>query len=47
MAFIAYYMHWQHNEIAQLSHKERQRWCREISQINSKLNDEPENIFNI
>ncbi|WP_347495173.1 DUF6760 family protein [Ruminococcus sp. NK3A76] len=47
MAFIGYYMHWQNSEIARFSHKERQRWCKEISRINSKLNDEPENIFNI
>ncbi len=47
MAFIAYYMHWQHSEIASLSHRERQRWCSEISKINSKLGDEPDNIFKI
>ena len=30
-----------------MSHLERQRWCREVSGINSKLNneDKPENIF--
>ena len=47
MAFIGYYMHWQHDEIAAFSHKERQRWCKEISRINSRLNDEPENVFKI
>ena len=47
MAFIGYYMHWQNSEIEQFSHMERQRWCREISRINSKLNDEPENVFKI
>ena len=47
MAFIGYYMHWQHSEIEALSHMERQRWCREISRINSKLSDEPENVFKI
>lgn len=46
-AFIAYYMHWSHNEIMGLSHLERIRWCNEVSKINSKLNDEPENIFKI
>lgn len=30
-----------------LSHRERIRWCREISKINSKLNEEPENVFDI
>lgn len=44
-AFIAYYMHWSHDEIMKFSHKERKKWCDEISKINRKLNDEPENIF--
>ena len=47
IAFIGYYMHWSHDEIASLSHRERQRWCKEISRINSKLNDEPENVFKL
>jgi hypothetical protein len=28
-----------------LPHRDRIRWCREVSRINSKLNDEPENVF--
>ena len=47
IAFIAYYTHWSHGEIAAFSHAERKRWCSEISRINAKLNDEPENIFKI
>ena len=49
MAFIGYYMHWEAESIAAMSHKERTRWCDEISKINSKLNHEPErkNIFEI
>ncbi|MDE7272900.1 MAG: hypothetical protein K2N95_07535 [Lachnospiraceae bacterium] len=46
-AFIGYYMHWNRSEILAMSHKERTRWCQEISKINSKLNDEPENVFDI
>ena len=26
-------------------HRERRRWCEEISRINRQLNDEPANIF--
>ena len=44
-AFIAYYMHWSHDDIMQMSHRDRLRWCREISRINSRLNQEPENAF--
>lgn len=30
-----------------MSHLERIRWCNEISGINRKLNDEPENAFKL
>ncbi|WP_092367885.1 DUF6760 family protein [Enterocloster lavalensis] len=46
-AFIAYYMHWSHDDIMQMSHRDRLRWCREISRINSRLNQEPENAFRV
>ena len=47
MAFIAYYLHWSREEIMQLEHAERRRWCEEISRINRELNDEPPNIFDL
>lgn len=40
-------MHWGHDEIFSMSHLERLRWCKEVSKINSKLNQEPENAFQI
>lgn len=46
-AFIAYYMHWSHDDIMAMNHRERLRWCDEISKINSRLNEEPENVFQI
>ncbi len=46
-AFLGYYLHWGRKEIFELSHLERLRWCREVSQINSKLNQEPENPFQL
>ena len=30
-----------------MSHLERLRWCKEVSKINSNLNQEPENAFQI
>lgn len=30
-----------------IEHQHRRRWCEEISRINHKLSDEPENIFEI
>ena len=49
IAFIAYYFHWSHNEIVNLEHKDRKRWCEEISKINRKLNGEKDkkNIFDV
>lgn len=44
-AFLAYYLHWNHDDIMDLTHKDRIRWCREVSKINSRLNEEPENVF--
>ncbi|MCI3920984.1 hypothetical protein MO973_12140 [Paenibacillus sp. TRM 82003] len=48
--FIAYYFHWNHDEIMAMEHKERRRWCEEISRINRKMNDdgsEKNNPFNV
>lgn len=45
VAFIAYYFHWSHDEIMQMEHLERKRWCEEISNINRKLSKQPENVF--
>ncbi|MBM7868046.1 hypothetical protein JOC69_002957 [Heliobacterium gestii] len=30
-----------------MEHRDRRRWCKEISRINRKLNDEPENVFDV
>lgn len=38
VAFIAYYLHWAHDEIMALDHASRRRWCEEISGINAKIN---------
>lgn len=37
MAFIAHHLHWSHDELMRLDHRERRRWCREISLINRTL----------
>ncbi len=49
---MAYYFHWPYTEIMNLSHRERVRFCNEISNINKKMNDEQagpkkKNIFDI
>ena len=47
MAFIAYHFHWSREELMNAEHRERRRWCEEISRINRKLSDEPANIFDV
>jgi hypothetical protein len=49
-SFIAYYFHWPHDEIMSMEHRERRRWCEEISRINRNLNDdggERDNPFDV
>lgn len=42
VAFIAYYFHWNYEDIINMEHSERQKWCEEISKINKKLSGEKE-----
>ncbi|MBR0423490.1 MAG: hypothetical protein IJJ04_02485 [Clostridia bacterium] len=48
---MAYYFHWSREEIMLLPHKERIKFCTEISKINKKMNastnKERKNIFDI
>jgi hypothetical protein len=45
MAFIAMHMHWSHTELMRMDHRERRRWCAEISAINRVRNGTPPNPF--
>ena len=49
MAFIAYYFHWSLDEIMNMEHRERKKWCSEISRINKKVSGDKEkkNIFDV
>ncbi|WP_338081162.1 DUF6760 family protein [Angelakisella massiliensis] len=49
---MAYYTHWSREEILQMSHQDRIKWCGEISKINGKINaasgqEERKNVFSI
>jgi len=37
---VAYHFGWGHDEILEMPHWERHRWCNEISDINDKRNRE-------
>ena len=45
MAFIAMHFHWSHGDLMRLEHRERRRWCAEISAINRARNGTPANPF--
>ena len=47
MAFIAHHFHWSHEELMRLDHRERRRWCEEISKINCALDGAPPNPFEV
>jgi hypothetical protein len=36
-------MHWPHDQIMNLPHTERKRWCEEVSRINKKISDDKGN----
>ncbi|WP_121324011.1 DUF6760 family protein [Paraburkholderia sp. RAU2J] len=42
MAFIAFYFHWGRDELMHLEHSERRRWCKELSEINRRMDTAPE-----
>ena len=43
MAFISYYFHCSNQEVMDMEHVTRRRWCEEISSINRSLNPSKEN----
>jgi hypothetical protein len=40
VAFIGYYLHWRPDTLLGMPHRERRKWCEEVSKINTKLNDD-------
>ncbi|MCR4745458.1 MAG: hypothetical protein K5894_09555 [Lachnospiraceae bacterium] len=47
MAFLAYYLHWSQDELMNMDHRERRRWCSEISAINKKLSGDENNTIEL
>lgn len=43
VAFVAYHFHWPPEAILELEHRDRQRWVKEISAINQRMNSERAN----
>lgn len=40
VAFVSYYFHWPYEAVMNMEHRERRRWCEEISRINNKINQD-------
>jgi hypothetical protein len=38
VAFIAYYLHWPHDQIMAMEHADRRDWVLRISAINQRVN---------
>lgn len=38
VAFLAYHFHWPREALLDMSHRERHRWVKEVSEINDKIN---------
>ena len=39
VAYIAYHFHWGIDDVLDMEHQERHMWIKEISEINSKINE--------
>ena len=44
VAFVAYHFHWSPDAILDLEHADRRRWVQEISAINQRANEEPNDV---
>lgn len=42
VAYLAYHLHWSHDEILRMEHHDRQRWVAEVAAINRRLNEAAE-----
>jgi hypothetical protein len=38
VAFLSYHLHWPHDELMALEHRDRRGWIREVSAINERIN---------
>ncbi len=47
MTFLSYYCHWDYGTVMTLDHRQRRKFCAEVSAINRELSNEPKNIFEV
>jgi hypothetical protein len=39
VAFLTYHLHWPHDEVMAMEHRYRRDWIREVSAINTRINE--------
>ena len=39
VAYIAYHLHWSHEQIMRMDHRERRQWVQEVAHINERVNE--------
>jgi hypothetical protein len=37
LAFVAYHLHWSHDDVVGLEHRDRRAWVQRISEINERM----------
>ena len=45
MAYLAYHLHWDYDELGALPHRERQRWVEEVGRLNRSLEDSAQETY--
>lgn len=40
MAVLAFHLHWSHDELLRLEHRDRRVWVEQVSAINQRINDQ-------
>ncbi|WP_255512678.1 DUF6760 family protein [Kribbella steppae] len=38
MAFLSYHLHWPHDELMELEHRDRRLWTTQVSALNDRAN---------
>jgi hypothetical protein len=39
VAFLGYYLHWPHDQLLGMEHRDRREWVRQVSAINTRINE--------
>ena len=39
VAFLSHYLHWPHDQVMAMDHRERQGWVAEVSRMNERKNE--------